>query len=225
MQEQEKDLLKNLFSKCNGNKCLFYEDVLASFSDKSKAKFLLMELQKKRYIRYRTFNSLNKRIILFTKKGLDVLKKKGTNNKRKNRELEQSVFNEDKRNLVDYLLSSGYDIEHTDNKLICKKGFGKYIIHIDPNILKKNISFDDVSKTTKNILFFVTTLEDKIKIQMELQKWIDLKFKGFRNFFQEGYGYSIFFVNDIKDCYDFPRKIPDTTNLYSVYKKCSIIYE
>ena len=34
-----------------------------------------------------------------------------------------------------------------------------------------------------------------------------------------------FFVNDIKGFYDFPRKIPDTTNLYNIYKNCSVIYE
>lgn len=224
MQEQEKDLLKDLFFKSD-NKCLFYDDVLASYSDKSKTKFLLIKLEKERYIRCRTYNSLNKRVILFTKKGLTFLNKKSTNNKRKNIELEQSVFYEDKKTLVDYLLSSEYEIEHLDNKIICRKGFGRYIINIDPNVSKEKVSFDDVAKVTKNILFFVTTLEDKIKLQTELQKWIDTSFKGFRDFFQEGYGYSIFFVNDIKGFYDFPRKIPDTTNLYNIYKNCSVIYE
>lgn len=217
MQEQEKIFLEKLYHKHLTDGKIDYKSVLALSEDKQQMKFFLMELRNKGLIAFTTYYSVPEKRIYLTRKCLNQLKIKDYD-KKADRKLELEVFNKDKQKLIDYLLSYGYDIEQIEDKIIARKGFGRYTIFVTPDLQRRKIDLDKINKETKTILFFVTSVEAKNILQNKIQKWIFNKYNGVEDFFQEGNGYSVFSTKDLEGFSDFPRKIPETSNLYEAYR-------
>ena len=204
---------------------LSYNNIVKHNNDIEYNLYMLLNLENKGFISINQYCYNNKKIIIITKDGEQFYKKhffKEIKSKNTTKEILDKSYKKSVDYLKKYLNNYDYEVNcFLNNKqIICKKGFGKYIIHFftyKEYLLWKKENNNKLMKKTRNLNIITFSLNDKIKIEYDINIWI-LKHYPYAIQFQEsGLAYSVSLINDLTLAKDYPRIIPPLSN--NVYKR------